>query len=352
MSNFLQQRVNIHFCVKMGWTFAEIRNALHTCYNTVLGDRSIHKWILQFRAGRTVVVDKPRAPRGKSGRSQRNIRRVEDLIAADRRVTVHELSVKSGISTGSVHRIVRKDLKLKKRCSTFVPAVLTETYKQRRRDICNFFSRLMAQNPRVFRNVVTMDKSWIYVWDPAQRIQNQHWLHAGEPCPQVPRRTLATAKVMLVSFFDSRGLIYFEYIQRPQTVNQQVFRAIFRRFDATHQRRRPHCTVHGRRFLHFDNAPTHKATLTLALIDQLGWTRLPHPACSPDLAPSDFWLYNRLKRNLKGIRFGSLDDLKEAVSEEIAAIPALEYRHAIMVSWPKRWRKCLQEQGQYFEGSV
>ena len=62
MSNFLQQRVNIHFCVKMGWTFPAIHHALHTCYNIVLGDRSIHKWIAQFRGGRTLLEDKPRAP--------------------------------------------------------------------------------------------------------------------------------------------------------------------------------------------------------------------------------------------------------------------------------------------------
>ncbi len=154
---------------------------------------------------------------------------------------------------------------------------------------------------------------------------------------------------MIVSFFDSKGLIYYEFVQRPQTVNQ-VFRAILRCFDAAHHRRRPHSTVHGRRFLHLDNAPAHNTTLTVQLFQQLGWTRLPQPSYSPDLAPSNFWLFHRLKRNLRGVRFGSLQDLKDAVSEEIAAIPAFEYRHCMMVSWPKRWRHCLQEQGNYFEG--
>ncbi len=28
----LQQQVNIYFCVKIGWTFGEIKVALHTCY--------------------------------------------------------------------------------------------------------------------------------------------------------------------------------------------------------------------------------------------------------------------------------------------------------------------------------
>lgn len=164
------------------------------------------------------------------------------------------------------------------------------------------------------------------------------WLRPGEQHPQMPRRTLATAKVMILTFFDCKGMIYYEYVQRPQTVNQQVFRTIFRRFDAAHARRRPRSTVNGCKFIHLDNAPAHNANLTLALIGQLGWTRLPQPSYSPDLSPCDFWLYSRLKKNLCGVKYPNLDALKEAVLDEIANITALEYRHCLLVSWPKRWR--------------
>ncbi len=208
----------------------------------------------------------------------------------------------------------------------------------------------MGQNPRVFWNLVTLDESWVYTWDPSMKVHNKEWLRAGEAKSLIPRCNVATAKVMIVSFFNSKGMVYYEYVQRPLTVNQQVFRGIFRCFDEAHRRRCPHCTVHGRRFLHMDNAPAHKAALTLALIEQLGWTRLPQPAYSPDLAPCDFWLFHRLKKNLCGVRFTSLAELKEAVTAELSLITALEFRHSIMVSWPKRWRRCLQEQGNYFEG--
>ena len=316
----------------------------------MLSDRSIHRWIGHFQAGRQLLVDMPRSGKPRSGHTRRNIRKVEDLVAADRRVTIKEMSLKSGICTSTIQRILKKDLKLKKKCASFVPAVLADHHKARRRDVCNFFTRLMGQSPRVFRNLVTMDESWVYVWDPALRIHNKEWLRAGEDRPLVPRKTIATAKVMLVAFYDSKGMVYFEYVQCPQTVNQQVFRGILRRFDAAHQCRRPHAAVHGRRFLHMDNAPAHNAGLTLALVAQLGWTRLPQPAYSLDLAPCDFWLFSRLKKNLRGVRFRSLADLKEAVSDEIAMIPAMEYRHSLLVSWPRQWRACLQHQGNFFEG--
>ncbi len=99
-----------------------------------------------------------------------------------------------------------------------------------------------------------------------------------------------------------------------------------------------------------DNAPAHNATLTLALVEQLGWTRLPQPAYLPDLAPSDFWLFSRLKHNLHGIRFASLEELKDAVADELGQITAMEFQHSILNSWPRWWRACLQEQGNFFEG--
>lgn len=149
------------------------------------------------------MVDKPRAARGKSGRSPRNIRRVENFVATNHRVTIREILVKSGLSGTTINRILKKDLKLTKCCATFVPAVLTDAHKERMRHVCNLFSRIMAQSPRVFQNVVTMDESWVYIWDPSLRIHNKEWLRAGEPRPQVARRTLATGKIMIVSFFES-----------------------------------------------------------------------------------------------------------------------------------------------------
>lgn len=144
-------------------------------------------------------------------------------------------------------------------------------------------------------------------------------------------------------------MVYFEYVQCPLTVNQTVFQGILRRFDAAHSRRRPRAVVNGHK-MDMDNAPTHNAGYTLTLLRILGWTRVPHPPYSPDLSPCDFWLFARVKKDIRGIRFANVAALKEAVEDQIAAIPSAEYKRAILQSWPKRWRKCSVEQGNYFEG--
>ncbi|KAG8229468.1 hypothetical protein J437_LFUL008242 [Ladona fulva] len=53
--------------------------------------------------------------------------------------------------------------------------------------------------------------------------------------------------------------------------------------------------------------------LTTKLIAKCGWTALPHPPYSPDLAPSDFHLFGPLKDGLRGEHFQDSDAVVKAV---------------------------------------
>ncbi len=103
-------------------------------------------------------------------------------------------------------------------------------------------------------------------------------------------------------------------------------------------------------WLHMDNASPHTARLTKLYMQRAGIRQLIHPLYSPDLAPSDYWFFHTLKLPMRGRRFLNLDDLEEAVDDQIGQIPAYKYRHCIMESWPKRWRRCVDVDGEYFEG--
>ncbi|KAI6659814.1 hypothetical protein LOD99_10612 [Oopsacas minuta] len=52
-----------------------------------------------------------------------------------------------------------------------------------------------------------------------------------------------------------------------------------------------------------DNAMPHVSSKTMAAIDDLGFEYLPHPPYSPDLPLSDYWLFGKMKRPLRGKRF-------------------------------------------------
>ena len=63
---------------------------------------------------------------------------------------------------------------------------------------------------------------------------------------------------------------------------------------------------------HQDNAPYHKSIAMLAKLHELNLELLLHWHYSPDLAPSNNWLFADLKRMLQGKRFGPN---KEVISE-------------------------------------
>ena len=63
-----------------------------------------------------------------------------------------------------------------------------------------------------------------------------------------------------------------------------------------------------------DNAPVHTSQHSTAVLDTTGLVVLDHPPYSPDLAPSDFYLFTHLKKHLRGERFNNKDDLKAAVT--------------------------------------
>ena len=60
---------------------------------------------------------------------------------------------------------------------------------------------------------------------------------------------------------------------------------------------------------HQDNAPCHKTIKTMAKLHELNSELLPHPPYSPDLAPSDYWLFADLKKMLAGKKFRTNEEV-------------------------------------------
>lgn len=343
------QRVNISFCVKLGWTQSHTVLIIQELYGAdALCRTSIRKWFNAFKSGRTQLVDLQRTPCQHSGQSQGNIDTIKALVQGDRRLTVESLSAQTGVPHSRVHTILRKDLKLRKKCACFIPKQLTPRHIWLRFDISSMMLRIVRERPGTLKKIITMDESWIYTYDPLSRAQSSEWLAPGEPRPQILCRTLAVSKVLLVSFFDWRGMVYYKMLRNCEysTVNTQHFLAILGRLQAALDVRRPH----RRHQIHMDNATPHNAPDTKMQMLLTGVRRVPHPPCSPDLAPNDYWFYPRLKRNLKGKTFANLDQLEAAVHQEIGLIPAEEYQKCMLETWPMHWAQCVFCDGGYFEG--
>lgn len=86
----------------------------------------------------------------------------------------------------------------------------------------------------------------------------------------------------------------------------------------------------------------------MAAIEETGFELLEHPPYSPDLAPSDFYLFPRLKEHLRGNKF-------EDNSEVMAAVEAFwedqdkEFFSKGIMGLEKRYTKCINLLGDYVE---
>jgi histone-lysine N-methyltransferase SETMAR len=97
-----------------------------------------------------------------------------------------------------------------------------------------------------------------------------------------------------------------------------------------------------------DNARPHTSLRTQEAIAKFGWTVLPHPSYSPDLAPSDFHLFGPLKDAVRGARFEDDESVILAVRTWLRERERSWYREG-MHALASRWRKAVDLDVDYVE---
>ena len=63
-------------------------------------------------------------------------------------------------------------------------------------------------------------------------------------------------------------------------------------------------------------------------LTKMGIKTVPQPPYSPDLAPCDFWLFPKLKEKLRGCRYETIEEMKEAETKVIDTITQQDFHGA------------------------
>ena len=80
----------------------------------------------------------------------------------------------------------------------------------------------------------------------------------------------------------------------------------------------------------------------------MGIKTVPHLPYSPDLTPCDFWLFPKLKEKLRGCRYETIDEMKEAVMKVIDTLIQEDFYGAFQKLLEPY--KCITAGVDYFEG--
>ena len=193
--------------------------------------------------------------------------------------------------------------------------------------------------------IVTGDEKLIYFENPSPIYS---YVSPGQPAKTVPKKNRFGKKVMLCVWWDMKGIIYWELLESGETINANRYSQQLRRLnEAIHEKRTGKGHGHRKVLLLHDNARPHVAIKTHNTILDLGWDVLPHPAYSPDLAPSDYYLFRSLAHHLKNQEFKSYDEVKNMLGNFFESKPESWYSDGIK-ELPTRWAKVISEDGHYF----
>jgi histone-lysine N-methyltransferase SETMAR len=99
-----------------------------------------------------------------------------------------------------------------------------------------------------------------------------------------------------------------------------------------------------RLWVYSDNAWPHTAKISRDYISRNRMKQAPHPSYSPDLAPSDFFLFGYAKGKLMRYRVETPSKLLVHIRVTLAEIPR-ETLNAVFLEWMERLQKCVQVDG-------
>ena len=139
-------------------------------------------------------------------------------------------------------------------------------------------------------------------------------------------------------------MIYLEFFEN-KTIDSDIYISCLKKMKKEIEEKRG--SDSKIRLLH-DNAKPHTSKKTKKSIEELRIKIIKHPPYSPDLAPSDYYLFPRLKDNIRGKRFKNKELLEEEVIKWLNNQPKSFFSDGIR-KLEERWKLCISNKGEYFE---
>ena len=99
---------------------------------------------------------------------------------------------------------------------------------------------------------------------------------------------------------------------------------------------------------HDDNAKPHRAWITNECLLENHIEQYQNPSYPPDLSPYDFFLFPKLKKQLRGIRFNDDNEILTAFEQAIDSLTREDFKNCLE-DWFIRMHKCINAEGQCFE---
>ena len=109
--------------------------------------------------------------------------------------------------------------------------------------------------------------------------------------------------------FDDADVIYYELLKPNKTITRKRYRTQLIRWSRALRKKWPQYEQRHKKVIpQHDNARPHVAKAIKTYLETLKWKVLTHPPYSPDIAPSDYYLFGSMAHGLADQQFRSYED--------------------------------------------
>ena len=341
-------RAVIRYLYLKGKTGKEIHGELADVYGSSAPSYAQVKfWVGEFKLSRTSSEDEARSGRPLDATDVEMCKKVRDLVYSVRRIQVKEIAQTSGISHGSVSIILHDRLGMRKLTARWVPKSLSDEQMATRASVCSALLKSFRPIDDFLLRLVTVNETWVHYYEPENKAQSRQWAGPWSPRPKKFKTRPSAGKVMATVFWDAKGVIMLDFLPKRSTITGMYYANLLDQLRTAIREKRRGKLSKGV-LLQLDNERVHTCKVAMDVVKRNEYELIPHPAYSPDLAPSDFFLFPNLKTDIRGLHFRSDEEVVTAVEEWVNAKDPDIFSSGLM-ALEHRWSKCTTLEGNYIE---
>ena len=348
-SSKVEYRAVIRYLYLKGKTGQEIHCELTNVYGSSARlYAQVKFWVGEFKRSRTSLEDETRSGRPSDATDEEMCNKVRYLVYSDRRIKVEEIANALHISHGSVSTTLHDRLGIYKLTARWVPKSLSDEQMATRASVYSaLLKRFRSKEDDSLLFLVTVDETWVHYYEPENKAQSRQSVGPGSSRPKKFKTQPSAGKVMATVFWDAQGVIMLDFLAKKGTISGAYYVNLLGYLRIVIREKRRGKLSKGI-LLQQDNARVHTCKIAMDAVERNGYKLIPHPAYSPDFAPSDYFLLPNLKKDIRGRHFRSNEEVVAAVEEWVREKDPGFFSSGLM-ALEHRWSKCIILEGNYIE---
>ena len=216
-----------------------------------------------------------------------------------------------------------------------------------RASVCSALLKRFRSKDDFLLRLVTGDETWVHYYEPGNKAQSRQRVEPVSPRPKKFKTQPSAGKVMAIVVWDAKGVIMLDFLPKRSTITGVYYANLLDQLrTAIREKRRAKLSKSV--LLQQDNTRVPTCKVAMDAVERNGYELISHLAYSPDLAPSDFFLFPNLKKDICGLLFRSDEEVVTAVEEWVSGKDP-DYFSSGLMALKHHWSKCITLEGNYIE---